>query len=155
MMVLYHAQRLSDDYILRYAALYHDVGKVEQYSSYAMDLGQDGIREMFSSWLNHSICGAEFAHNDFGALAFSHKERDQIERYVRQHMKPGEILNGDEKSQRKKIRSMIAEVGPDIVKKLCLLTVADRLGQYNPLQAPEIESVYGLMALVDTLMAEE
>lgn len=38
MMVLYHAQRLSSDYILRYAALYHDVGKVEQYSSYAMNL---------------------------------------------------------------------------------------------------------------------
>ena len=38
MMVLYHMQRLSDDYLLRYAALYHDVGKVEQYSSYAMNL---------------------------------------------------------------------------------------------------------------------
>lgn len=38
MMVLYHMQKLSNDYLLRYAALYHDVGKVEQYSSYAMNL---------------------------------------------------------------------------------------------------------------------
>lgn len=42
-----------------------------------------------------------------------------------------------------------------MTKNLCLLTIADRLGQYNPIQSPEIASVYGMIDLVDTLMAEE
>jgi HD superfamily phosphodiesterase len=40
-MVLYHAQSLSKDKLVRYAALYHDVGKVEQYSSYNMKLDDE------------------------------------------------------------------------------------------------------------------
>ena len=67
-MVLFHTQKLSDDYLLRYAALYHDVGKVEQYTSYTMGLDQDGIRDVFASWLNHPVCGAEFTQKDFRAL---------------------------------------------------------------------------------------
>ena len=70
-------------------------------------------------------------------------------------MKPGEILNGDLNNQRKKTRKLIAEVGPEMTKNICLLTIADRLGQYNPLQSPEIESVYVMIDLVDSLMAEE
>ena len=155
MMVLYHMQRLSDDYLLRYAALYHDVGKVEQYSSYAMNLDTEWLREIFSSWLNHPVCGAEFMRTDFRDLGFSNKELDMLERYVRRHMKPGEILNGDLNNQRKKTRKLIAEVGPEMTKNLCILTIADRLGQYNPLQAPELDSVYGMINLIDTLMAEE
>ncbi len=46
-MVLYHTQQLTNDKLVRYAALYHDVGKVEQYSSYNMKLDEDGIRDIF------------------------------------------------------------------------------------------------------------
>lgn len=113
------------------------------------------MREIFSSRLNHPVCGAEFTHTDFRDLGFSNKELDMLERYVRRHMKPGEILNGDLNNQRKKTRKLIAEVGPEMTKNIALLTVADRLGQYNPLQAPELDSVYGMIDLIDTLMAEE
>lgn len=56
MLVLYHTQQLTNDPLVRYAALYHDVGKVEQYSSYQMKLDEEGLRSIFSSWLNHPIC---------------------------------------------------------------------------------------------------
>ena len=68
LLVLYHAQALSTDKLLRYAALYHDVGKVEQYSSYNMKLDDEGVRDMFSSWLNHTICGPDFVREDFKKL---------------------------------------------------------------------------------------
>ena len=42
-----------------------------------------------------------------------------------------------------------------MVKNLCLLTVADRLGQYNPIQAPAVDDVYGLIDLIDIIMEEE
>ena len=113
------------------------------------------MREIFSSWLNHPVCGAEFTQQDFRALSFSSKEIEKIQRLVRRHMKPGEILNGDPSAQRKKTRALIAEVGPERVKELAILTIADRLGQYNPIQAPDLDSVYNLMDLVDSLMEEE
>lgn len=155
MMVLYHMQELSTERVLRYAALYHDVGKVEQYSTYAMGLDQDEVREVFGTWLNHVVCGAEFAHEDFKALGMSSKELDQIVRYVANHMKIGEIMNATIDNQRKKIRTMISEVWPEMVKNLSLLTIADRLGQYNPLQPPIVEEVRWIMTMVDDLMAEE
>lgn len=155
MMVLYHMQELSTDPILRYAALYHDVGKVEQYSTYAMWLDQDEVREVFGTWLNHIVCGAEFAREDFKALGMSSKELDQIVWYVANHMKIGEIMNGTADNQRKKIRTMISDVWPDMVQNLSILTIADRLWQYNPLQPPVVQEVRAIMDLVDTLMTEE
>jgi HD superfamily phosphohydrolase YqeK len=67
-MVLYHAQKLTTDKLVRYAALYHDVGKVEQYSSYHIKLDNEGLRDIFGSRLNHTTCGAEFTEEDFKAL---------------------------------------------------------------------------------------
>ncbi|MBP7885246.1 HD domain-containing protein [Patescibacteria group bacterium] len=146
---------MSDDPILRYAALYHDVGKVEQYSTYSMGLDQEEVREVFGTWLNHVVCGAEFAREDFKVLGMSSKESEQIGRYVANHMKIGEIMNATVDNQRKKIRNMISDVGPDMVKNLCLLTIADRTGQYNPLQPPVVDAVKAMMDMVDQLMAEE
>jgi len=67
-MVLYHTQALTTDKLVRYAALYHDVGKVEQYSSYSMKLDDEGIRDVFGGWLNHPVCGADFVREDFKKL---------------------------------------------------------------------------------------
>ncbi len=110
---------------------------------------------MFSSWLNHVICGEDFVREDFKKLGTSTKEIDTIARYVRRHMKIGEIIMGDPSHYKKKLRPMIADVGPDMVKNLCLLTIADRLGQYNPIQAPAVDDVYAMMNLVDTIMEDE
>lgn len=155
MMVLYHLQQLSDDPILRYAALYHDVGKVEQYSSYLMKLDEDEVRSIFASWLNHTICGEEFVQEDFKALGASNAMIATIGRYVRQHMKLGEILMADPQSYKKKLRPLLAEVGYEQLRNLALLTIADRLGQYNPLQKPAIEEVYQLITVMQELMDEE
>ena len=70
-------------------------------------------------------------------------------------MKLGEIIMGDPRHYTKKLRPLIADVGPEMVKNLWLLTIADRLGQYNPIQPPQIQDVYAVMDLVDTIMEEE
>lgn len=62
---------------------------------------------------------------------------------------------GDPAHYKKKLRPMIAEVGPEQVKKLCILTMGDRLGQYNPIQLPSLDDVAQLMSIVDEIMAEE
>ena len=70
-------------------------------------------------------------------------------------MKPGEILMGDPAHYKKKLRPLIAQVGPEMVKNLCILTIGDRLGQYNPIQPPHIDEVTHLMQLIDEIMADE
>lgn len=155
LMVLYHTQQLTNDKLVRYAALYHDVGKVEQYSSYNMKLDDEWLRDVFGSWLNHPVCGADFVREDFKKLGTSNDDIDTIARYVRRHMKPGEILMGDPEHYKKKLRPLIAEVGPELVKNLCILTMADRLGQYNPIQTPQLDEVTKLMNLVDEIMEDE
>jgi tRNA nucleotidyltransferase (CCA-adding enzyme) len=42
-----------------------------------------------------------------------------------------------------------------MVKNVFLLTMGDRLGQYNPIQPPHLEDVESLIALVDEIMADE
>lgn len=155
LLVLHHLQALSSDKLLRYAALYHDVGKIEQYSTYAMKLDEEGIRDMFSSRLNHINCGEDFVREDLKSLGASNKEIDTVAWYVHHHMKLGEILMGDSKNYTKKLRPLIAQVGPEMVKNLWLLTIADRLGQYNPIQEPQIQNVYALIDLIDSIMKEE
>lgn len=155
MLVLYHLQALSKDRLLRYAALYHDVGKVEQYSSYLMKLDEQGIRDMFWSWLNHTISGAEFTEIDYKALGMSNAEVETIARYVAHHMKPGEIARWSAMHYKKKIRKLIAEVGPERTKGLLILTMADVYGQYNPLQSPDISTLEHLVDLVDEIIEDE
>ena len=155
LMVLYHTQALSTDKLIRYAALYHDVGKVEQYSTYNMKLDDEGIRDVFWWRLNHPVCGADFVREDFKKLGASNEEIEKIARYVRRHMKPWEILMWDPNHYKKKLRPLIAEIGPDMVKNLCLLTIGDRLGQYNPIQPPQIDDVANLMNLIDEIMEDE
>jgi hypothetical protein len=47
---------------------------------------------------------------DFKKLGTSNDDIDTIARYVRRHMKPGEILMGDPEHYKKKLRPLIAEV---------------------------------------------
>lgn len=155
LMTLFHLQSFNIDRLTRYAMLYHDVGKREQYHTYNMGLDGDGVREMFGTWLNHSVCGADMTTTDFKALWFSKKDISTISRYVANHMKPGEILMSKPRSRKKKIRSFVSEVWPEMVHNLLDITIADRLWQYNPLQPPQNDDVQILHDLVDEIMADE
>lgn len=133
-LTLYHLQTINTSYLVRLGMLYHDVGKVEQYSTYVMGLDQEETREMFGSRLNHVTCGVDLARRDFQALGYSTKEIDEICRYVAHHMKPGEILDAHPHNQVKKIRTYLSEVGAERTRNLLDISRGDRLGQYNPMQ---------------------
>jgi hypothetical protein len=57
------------------------------------------------------------------------------------HMRPWQILEARAENQRKKVRLLYSEFGYDRVKNLFDVCKADRLGQYNPIQSSEIDSV--------------
>lgn len=68
LLVLYHLEKINTHPPLKLAALYHDVGKREQYHMQRIKMPIDDARKMYGSWINHVHCGADYAARDMKAL---------------------------------------------------------------------------------------
>ncbi|MCK9467153.1 MAG: HD domain-containing protein [Candidatus Absconditabacterales bacterium] len=156
MLSLYELQKINSDYLVRLAILYHDVGKVGQYEAYKIGLDREEIREILSGPLNHRSSGPEIAKKDFSNLGFSKTEIIDIMRYIANHHVPGEILDAKDGNRIKKIRKLYSEVGFQKVNNLFDITMADRLGQYNPMQNnSDITDIEDLRKILKKLKKEE
>lgn len=156
LLTLKSLQELNDDYLVRFGMLYHDVGKVDQYYTHTLPLDREEIRKTFGTWLNHVNSGVDHVAKDFGALWFSSKEIEAIQWYVAAHQKPGEILMSSPDKREKKLRIMLSEVWYEKVQNILDITIADRLGQMNPLQnSADISDVEWLRVMLDRLNTEE
>lgn len=58
-------------------------------------------------------------------------------------------------NQIKRMRQMLSEYGYERVKNLLDITVADRKGQFNPLQSNEVVAVQTLYEILEKLYSEE
>lgn len=149
-------QEINSDYLVRFAMMYHDVGKVDQYYTHSLALDREDIRKVFGTWLNHVNSGVDHVAKDFGALWFSSKEIETIQRYVGAHHKPGEILMSGQDKREKKLRIMLSEAWYERVRSVLDMTIADRRGQMNPLQnSADISDVEWLIVMLDRLNTEE
>ena len=156
MMSLYHLQRINKDYLVRFSMLYHDVGKVGQYSAYEKNLSRDEIRAILASPLNHRVSWPELAKEDFARLTFSKAEIKDICWYIFNHHVPWEILNASEENRVKKLRKLYSEAWFEKVNNLLDITIADRLGQYNPMQnSADITDVEELRDMLKELEKQE
>ena len=134
LLTLYHLQKINTNYLVRFSMLYHDVGKVGQYAEYKKELPRDEIRKILSWPLNHRYSSAVLAKEDFSKLGFSNKEIEEIERYIKEHHTPWEILQANPLHREKKLRKLLSENGFERVNNLLDINIADRLWMYNPLQ---------------------
>lgn len=67
-LTLYHLQAINSNYLVRFAMLYHDVGKVGQYAEYEKNLSKEEIRSLLAGPLNHRFSSAVLAEEDFRRL---------------------------------------------------------------------------------------
>lgn len=156
MLSLYELQKINFDYLVRLAMLYHDVGKVGQYEAYKTGLDREEIRKILSWPLNHRSSWPEIAKEDFSKLWFSKNEVNDIMRYIANHHVPWEILDAKDDNRVKKIRKLYSEVWFQKVNNLLDITVADRLGQYNPMQNnTDITDIEDLRKILKNLRKEE
>lgn len=157
LLTLHALQRLNADYLVRFAMLYHDVGKVAQYAAYTAAKGdKEKIRETIAGPLNHRVSSPVLMKADFKALGFSNKEIDTIARYIAKHHTPGEILNAHPANREKKLRILLSEKGFEMVDNLLDINIADRQGQFNPLQSTgDLRESYELKRLLRKLQQEE
>ena len=109
-LTVWHLQQINSNYLVRFAMLYHDVGKVGQYEQYGLNLSKEEIRKILAGPLNHRFSSAEFMKEDFIKLVFSNKEIDEIKRYINEHHTPGEILMGNTQNWTKRLRKLLSEV---------------------------------------------
>lgn len=134
LLTLYHLQAINSNPLVRFGMLYHDVGKVGQYAEYGKNLSKEEIRNLLAGPLNHRFSSAVLAEEDFKKLGFSRKEIEEIQRYIREHHTPGEILLAHPQNWAKKLRKLLSENGFERVNNLLDINIADRMGMYNPLQ---------------------
>ena len=156
MLSLKAIQEMNSDYLVRFAMLYHDVGKVQQYAAYDWAKTKEEKQIIFSWPLNHRESSPVLMKEDFSALGFSKKEIETIEWYIHEHHTPGEILNSHPNNWIKKVRKLYSEKWYDMVNNLFDINIADRLWQENPLQnSSDLTDSYYLKELLNQLKDSE
>lgn len=156
LLTLFSLQQLNDNYLVRFAMLYHDVGKVAQFAAYGEDLSKDEIRDILAGPLNHRRGSGIITKDDFSALGFSKKEIDEIIRYVDHHHKLEEILYALPEKWEKKIRVFLSEAGIERFRNILDVTMADRLGQYNPVQnSSDLNDVQKVKTMMEAINKKE
>ena len=157
MLTLYELQKINKNYLVRLWMLYHDVGKPAQFAAYWDHLTKEEIRTILAGPLNHRRSWPWLTEIDFQALWFSKKEVEEITRYVGNHHKPEEILDGNNPANIvKKLRKFLSEAGREKIDNILDITMADRMGQYNPLQNnADLKDIHMLRWMLETIHNEE
>ena len=156
LLCLLALQEINTDPLVRFAMLYHDVGKVDQFGAYGDHLSKEEIRDILAGPLNHRRSSPEYAKKDFKALGFSNKEITEICRYIAHHHSPEEILFAKADNKEKKARTFLSDAWYERAMHIMDITIADRLWQYNPLQnSSDITEVEQLKLLLKKLHKKE
>jgi len=109
LLCLFELQKINKNPLVRFAMLYHDVGKVDQFGAYADGLTKEEIRAILAGPLNHRRSSPEYVKKDFKSLGFSSKEIDTIARYAANHHKPEEMIFTKQENVEKKVRTFLSE----------------------------------------------
>ncbi|HJZ19123.1 MAG TPA: CCA tRNA nucleotidyltransferase [Candidatus Nanoarchaeia archaeon] len=104
----------SNDPIVKFAALLHDIGKPKVASK---------DKEGLVIFHNHEIAGAKIAQEICERLKFSKKEKERVVTLIRWHM-----FSVNENLTDAAIRRFIRRIGVDNVRDMMDLRVGDRLG---------------------------
>lgn len=104
----------SEDPLVRFATLLHDVGKPVTFRK-----DEKGV----STFYNHEIIGASIMRNVAERLRFSKKEKEKLVALVRWHQ-----FTVDEFQTDASIRRFIRRVGSEYLREMFDLRIGDRLG---------------------------
>ncbi len=108
--------------VVRLAALLHDVAKPQAKRGEGLD----------STFYNHDIMGAHAAARILERLRFDNDTIERVANLIRHHMFVYDIGAVTEAG----VRRLLARVGPDNMKELIDLRIADRLGSGVPKAQP-------------------
>jgi poly(A) polymerase/tRNA nucleotidyltransferase (CCA-adding enzyme) len=110
------------DLEIRFAALFHDIGKPETKEGEGPD----------STFYNHDYVGAKFTYRILQRLKFPNKFIDKVVLLVRNHM----FVSDPQRLTEAGARRLVARVGRENIADLINLRIADRLGMGRPKERP-------------------
>lgn len=121
---LQHAADKGWPFVIRLAALFHDVGKpkARRWSEEKKDWTFHG----------HEVVGAKMTKKILENLKFPRETIDQSEKLVRWHM----FFSDPDKVTLSAVRRIIANVGPGNIENLVNLRICDRIGTGRPKEQP-------------------
>lgn len=154
-LCLRELQEINNHRLARLAMLYHDVGKPDQYHFYSLHIVKDEKKLPVAGQMYHTNIWVELAQRDFKQLGCSNKEINEICWYISKHHRPGELLDAKPENIPKKLRKLISEADIQWIQNLLDIAIADRRGQYNPLQPPAVQWLFDLKVLADQIYNEE
>ncbi len=142
--VLEHSARALDAIpptaTLRWAALFHDVGKPA-----TRFRGADGVDHFYG----HDALGATLAHQAMTRLKFPRKLQQRVELLIRHHNNP---IEPTPRAVRRCLRRL--EGNTEAFRELCLLKKADGLAHAPGFQGEAVH-YESLLTLLDSMIAEE
>ncbi len=121
---LQHAADKNWPFIIRLAALFHDIGKPKsrRWSEEKKDWTFHG----------HDVIGARIAKKALETLKFSRETIDTVVTLVRWHM----FFSDPDKITLSAVRRIIVNVGPENIENLINLRICDRIGTGRPKEQP-------------------
>ena len=119
---LEEAARNKFDLEVRFAALFHDIGKPATKQGEGVD----------STFYNHDYIGAKFAVRILERLKFSNRFIEKVALLVRNHM----FVSDPERLTDAGARRLIKRVGMENIQDLINLRISDRLGMGRPKARP-------------------
>ncbi|MEF2175088.1 MAG: HD domain-containing protein [Candidatus Absconditabacteria bacterium] len=156
LLTLYYLQGINTSYLLKFGALYHDVGKPDQYYYISIGLDENERKKVYGGKNHHTNIGEEITQEELRKNGFSNKEIQEICFYVKYHMLPGDILSAKSENIEKKIKKLLSEYNLEWIINLIDLAIADRLGQFNPIGfGPEIQELYYLKEITQTIFDKQ
>lgn len=112
----------SDDPLVRLAALFHDIGKVETKQGDGPD----------STFYAHDSVGARITRRIMRRLHFSNAEIERVSHLVRHHMfyySIGEVSDAG-------VRRLLKRIGPDNIDDFIAVRIGDRMGSGTQVEMP-------------------
>lgn len=104
----------SDDVIVRFAAMLHDIGKAK-----VAKVTSDGVRTFY----NHEVVGSRIANNICDRLHLSKDQKEKVFKLVRWHQ-----FSVGENQTDSAVRRFINNVGLENVEDMIAVRIGDRLG---------------------------
>lgn len=143
---LYHHTLLTidavpkEDYLIRWSALLHDLGKVPACKNYGPD----------STFYKHEIDSTEISGKIMKRLRFSRNETTTVLNLIRHHMFQYSIDMKDSS-----IRRFVASVGIENLNDLCTLLYADRLAKGRSISPETLLGATAILGRLEKMSAQE
>lgn len=155
MLCLWNIQKNNKKPLVKFGILYHDVWKPDQYYFAQLATNEQERKQVHWSGFHHPVIGSYYTQKDFQALWFSKKQIQEICFYVEKHHLPGELLNSSQENIPKKIKKYMIEYWYTKLRNLVDICISDRLGQFNPMQSPNTESLQNLKKLIKQIYKKQ